>query len=787
MVAEGSQRPAGDLETLAQARFPALSQAEVTLLRAAPKGEVAWCGPSAKDDDPANDPAKADQWGHEREIRADLIRWLCVDRDAASTVEPKGIQIHAARITGGLDLSFVSVPFPLSLRRCRFIDDAVLISTGLPELSLAGSRVQSVTADGANVKGGVFLHDGFCAEGEVRLSGAQIGGDLTCSRGTFKNPGKDALSAERADVKGSVFLRDGFSAEGAVRLVNAQIGGDLDCSGGTFKNPDGDALAADRADVKGSLFLRHDFRAEGEVLLLGVQVGSNLDCGRSTFKNPGKNALSADHVNVKGGVFLNDGFRVEGTVRLLGAQIGGILACQHGTFKNPGSDALNADSVDVKGSVFLDDRFSAEGTVRLVGARIGGDLTCGRGTFKNPDGDALAADRADVKGSVFLRDRFSAEGEVRLLGAQIGGDIACDRGSFKNPGKHALSADGADVRGGVFLKDGFSAEGTVRLLGAKIGADLACSGGSFQNPDENALGADRADVKGSVFLRDGFSAEGAVRLHGAQIGGNLDCSGGGFSELKAETAAIAGPLFWRRVMTAKTTTLDLTNASAGSLVDDEESWPGEGKLFLDGFVYGHISGDSLRDAKTRLRWLELQDPFRPQPYRQLARVLREAGDDGGARKVLFEMERRRRQAEDRSWYARLWNWLLKWSIGYGRRPARALGWLALLTALGWVLFWYGYSSGAMAPTDNDAYHFFSAQGRPPGDYPRFTASLYSLENSLSFVNLGQKDHWTPDPSPQGSRRLAGFLRWFRWVQAFLGWVLATLCVAGGVIVVVRKE
>jgi hypothetical protein len=489
MVAEDSRQPVDDLEVLAQARFAPLSQAELKLLRAAPKGEVAWCGPSAKDDDPANNPAKADEWDREREIRADLIRWLCVDRDAASAVDPRGIQIHAGRITGALDLSFVSVPFPLGLCRCRLTGDASLISADLPALNLAGSRVLSVTADAANVRGDVFLDNGFNAEGEVRLLGAQIGSDL-------------------------------------------------DCSGGTFKNA-------------------------------------------------GKNALSADGTN----------------------------------------------------------------------------------------------------------------------------------------------------------------------------------------------------VKGTVFLDEGFSAEGTVRLPGAQIGGNLGFNGGRVSEVKAQNTAIRGTLFWRGV---EATSLDLINASAGSLVDDEKSWPGKGNLLLDGFVYGHISGDSPRDAKTRLRWLERQEPFTPKPYRQLAKVLREAGDDSGARKVLFEMERRRRLVEDRRWCTWLWGRVLKWTIGYGFHPGWAVWGLLLLAALGWGLFRHGYFAGAMAPTDKDAYSFFRTEGRPPDYYQRFTASVYSLENSLPLVNLGQKDQWTPDPNPRGSRRMPSLLRLFRWGQVLLGWLLATLFVAG-VTGVVRKE
>jgi hypothetical protein len=201
-------------------------------------------------------------------------------------------------------------------------------------------------------------------------------------------------------------------------------------------------------------------------------------------------------------------------------------------------------------------------------------------------------------------------------------------------------------------------------------------------------------------------------------------------------------------------------------------------------------------------------------------VLREAGDDSGARKVLFEMERRRRQEEDRrrreetkDWRprlmhpprlraliaagfrvyshlrgrcARFWDWLLKWTIGYGFHVGWAFYWLVGLSLVGWGLFWYGYSIRAMAPTDKDSYYSFRSRGRPLDYYPRFTASIYALENSLPFVNLGQKDHWTPDPNPQGSRWMPSFLRWFRWGQVLLGWLLATLFVAG-VTGVVRKE
>jgi len=334
MVAIGSPRDVNDLLTLARARFGSLSQAELKLLRAAPRGEVAQCGPSDRDDDPANDPAKADAWGPEREIRAELVRWLAINRDAAARVDPRGIQVHAAMVVGPLDLSFADVPFPLAFTRCRLTAEADLTCARIPALHLVGTWTRAITADGVIVQGNVLLRGGFSAEGEVRLLGAQIGGPLDCSGGTFKNPDGKALNADGVHVHGDVFLREGFSAEGGVRLLGAQIGGDLDCDGGTFKNPGGRALNADGVNVQGSVFLSEGFSAEGEVRLLGAQIGGQLSCIGGTFKNPGKDELSADGVNVQGDVFLSEGFGAEGKVRLVGAQIGGDLNCREGKFDN---------------------------------------------------------------------------------------------------------------------------------------------------------------------------------------------------------------------------------------------------------------------------------------------------------------------------------------------------------------------------------------------------------------------------------------------------------------------
>jgi len=368
MPAGPAAPPRLDLEDLARARFDDLSDAELKLLRAAPKGEWAVCGPSANDGDAANDPSQADTWGPERAIRAKLIRWLAVDGEAAERVDPKGLQIYGAKITGELDLSFAVVPFPLRLTRCRLMANLSLTNAQIPFLALPGCWSLSLSADGINVKGSVFLREGFHAHGGVRLLGAQIGGNLDCSDGWFENPLQEgvegsgkALSADGINVKGNVSLSGKFHAQGEVRLLGAQIDGNLECDDGRFENPpqqgvegSSKALNADRINVKGNVFLREGFHAQGEVWLLDAQIGGNLVCIGGRFENPppqgvegsGK-ALTADRISVKGNIVLRHGLHDRGEVLLPGAQIGGDLDCEGGTFTK-----LTAQTATITGNLF---------------------------------------------------------------------------------------------------------------------------------------------------------------------------------------------------------------------------------------------------------------------------------------------------------------------------------------------------------------------------------------------------------------------------------------------------
>jgi hypothetical protein len=161
---------------------------------------------------------------------------------------------------------------------------------------------------------------------------------------------------------------------------------------------------------------------------------------------------------------------------------------------------------------------------------------------------------------------------------------------------------------------------------------------------------------------------------------------------------------------------------------------------IEGFVYGNISGGP-RDARSRLKWIALQSEFKPQPYRQLAKVLGEGGDEEGAKAVLTEMERRQRGAG-------LGSLFMRWFVGYGYYPGRALVGLTILTGLMWVINRRAFFAGAMVPTDADAYKSYKEKGSPTPSYVGFSPFVYSLENSLPLVKLGQAERWQSDPNPQ---------------------------------------
>ena len=241
--------------------------------------------------------------------------------------------------------------------------------------------------------------------------------------------------------------------------------------------------------------------------------------------------------------------------------------------------------------------------------------------------------------------------------------------------------------------------------------------------------------------------------------------------------------------------VSLEDAAAGQLADDWTQasgrangyWPpaDQGLLRLDGFTYTRIGGQQRATLAQRLAWIGSQPKrraaitrtsFATQPYEQLAKVYRQAGQDTEARTVAIARCRDLRRYGDLTRSRKAGNWALDVTIRYGYQTWRAVVGLAAVYAVVPVIFWLAqYRTGLIVPAQNTAgLHPAPTAARCTSHYPCFSPVGYAIDTVIPLINVHQADYWRPNASaPFG---------WFcvhvTWAAIGLGWALATLVVAG---------
>ncbi|MBU2519570.1 MAG: hypothetical protein KKB57_18435 [Proteobacteria bacterium] len=368
-----------------------------------------------------------------------------------------------------------------------------------------------------------------------------------------------------------------------------------------------------------------------------------------------------------------------GATELKGAQVGGDFSANHAAF----AGGLAMDRAEIQGGLFMDkSRF--EGEVRLHGVQVGGQVGLEEAAFAK----RLAMDRAEIQGGLFM-DKGRFEGETRLHGVRVGGQAGLEEATFAK----RLAMDGAEIQGGLFMDKG-RFEGEVRLHGAQVGGQASLEEATFAK----RLAMDRAEIQGDLFMDKG-RFEGEVRLHGVQVGGQVGLEEAAFAgDLTIQRAEILGELFMRQaeftnnaaaqiifseiggnlhIEGATFLYLDLTGTHAQAVVDNDMKWPD--KLKLDHFIYQHLGGlgeaygqDHMLDrpASWFTGWLAKHKPYSPQPYEQCAKVLREAGQPGKAKEILYRSKERERNEPNGDF--RRWVWLTASKMVVGPRPDLAL-------------------------------------------------------------------------------------------------------------------
>ena len=223
------------------------------------------------------------------------------------------------------------------------------------------------------------------------------------------------------------------------------------------------------------------------------------------------------------------------------------------------------------------------------------------------------------------------------------------------------------------------------------------------------------------------------------MGSHLELGGSKIAGVDLSEAEIAGALYLNDVQWSDGVTLTLNEAKIGYIPDLAVTWAP--RLELNGLTYRSTGAvDKFED------WFRKLDHYVPQPYNQLASVVRGQGNIALATAINYSG--RERERSEATGGARAWLTALNWLIGYGYYPQRAIFW-----ALGLVMV------GAIV---------LRVSGEGPRNGMPFGLS-YSFDILLPIIRLRDR-HYQID--------LQGLARYYFYGHKIMGYVLASFLIAG---------
>ncbi|WP_219151752.1 hypothetical protein [Amycolatopsis sp. TNS106] len=544
------------------------------------------------------------------------------------------------------------------------------------------------------------------------------------------------LTANGLEVDAKVDLDRGFTVEAAtgnaVELIAAHIHGKLNLSGAQLTSKSASALAADRLRVDGSLCLKEHFFASG--------AGDN------------------------------------GTLSLAEAHVGGQLILTQAELINNSGPAFVGEQITVDGAVFMSAPFEAvghgpAGTIRLRSANLGNRLTLDGARLTNDAGPAFSADGIQITGDLSMTGGLQASGHgergaIRMTGARIEGELDASSAEVTNTTGPAISARDIQIGETLYLSDGFiargeGADGAVRLTGAKIGAQLVGTKAQITNRSGPSLSAERLHVHNNIDFSKEAKFDGSIDLTRAVVEGKLDPTGIELVDKNRKVLNLA---------VAKANEVALSPRTV--CTDNREHETLAAEVDFAGLTYTYFPDVDSDQWRHLLRYHT--SGYSPQPYQQLALLLKSYGHDNEARTILrAQQDDLRARGDLGGRFARCVHSLWGLLAGYGYRVRRVAGALAIVLLLASTL---GVIAGSVPAGDT---------GRPVAAptsataSPGTTCSLIErvglgLDRGLPLASTGIRSRCDLDSSTFAGQVFTASL----WLIQFLIWGLATLAIAG---------
>lgn len=388
-------------------------------------------------------------------------------------------------------------------------------------------------------------------------------------------------------------------------------------------------------------------------------------------------------------------------------------------------------------------RFQTRGSVRLDGARINGSVELHGALLQGCDQAALSARSANIGGNVELKlgqgHRCEVHGEVCLVAAHIIGDLNCNSARLLNPNGRVLHCEDLVVESIFLSRDDldmpFEASGRLNFLSATVGGSFFMTNARL-NPGPDYTGL--ISKGGPVAIN--FQQ---IRVSNAVVLFNIGAMAEAVEETDPELLRPVEGWFM------------LASAQMSTLIDSTETgWPAPGYLDIDGLSYERIRQVDDGDlVARRTAWFRRQfvngspDPFtyRPQPYEQLTRVLRNSGLSREADAIAVEKIQMRLAARVDSAAQRVFPHLLMLISHHGYSTGRAISSFLIFILLGAAMYTVAVLNFGQPffpfeqPPEATSYILPFGLGAvdAPLGCPGLDTLHYALDFALPVINLGQ--------------------------------------------------
>jgi len=483
------------------------------------------------------------------------------------------------------------------------------------------------------------------------------------------------------------------------------------------------------------------------------------------------------------------------------------------------SSSVFSDTVDFSSAcinsevVFVETIFEQRAEFRDAG--ITGIFDCRKSTFHGVSFQRVTFD----KSTLFREARFEGGEKADFTSARIGGQAAFTRAiftcpvvfyetriiqdAFFNPASFADVANftAIQVDGTAYFDFGTVFGGWTSFNMAKVKLSCFFDQARFENADfGNMVIEGQTSFIGAQFAGitnfDEAEIMGRALFHGAEFQGPVFFVGAKFHAGVYFQHAVLKGIYYHGTIFHQLVSFEATSCGPrvqfdseikiyGEIVDStlgtKEDLPIADRMRrsvdLRGCIYERIDIASWE-------WLmELLEPFDRQPYMQLEKTLRIAGEDKLADAVYFK--RRRLEGSRKSGLHRIGDEILRVLVGYGVKPLRLFGWIFACIFLGAIVF---QMEGAVCPgvtsgkTESATVTMVNCQEAGACQLS-FSEALWFSLSIFSPVELPRGKVWEPSRQPIVVRINSTDLRVmsyasFASILKLAGWVIVPMGIAG---------